>query len=100
MLLTEIRGHEPFPFFEDPVEIGETGKPAFLRNLRNRAGRVDQQTRRMSDADIIQVIHEGDPCLRLEEPAERCLRHLRQLGCFGKPDPREHYRCFIARSNL
>ena len=66
--------------FENPVEIGKVVKATLESYLSNGVGGVNQHPDRISYADIEDVIHHRFTGTKLEEPAERYIRHPDQGG--------------------
>jgi hypothetical protein len=86
MLFAEIFGHEALALFEDAVEVGEAGEAALLGDLGDGGGGVDEQPGCMTDADVVEIVDEGDAGLGLEETAESGFGHLDEIGGLGKAD--------------
>lgn len=86
MFFAEVFGDEAFSFFEDAVEVGEAGEAAFEGDLADGGGGVDEETGGVADADVVQVVDEGDAGLGLKETAECGFGHLNEIGGFGETD--------------
>ena len=78
----EIFRNTEFLTFKDPVEIGYVVEPAFISDLGDGVGRIDQHAGGMAKADLVQAVDKGFSGAFFYKAAEGNFRHADQVCHF------------------